>query len=427
MTLRRTVVIATTALMAAIAALAAATPAAAVVEGDCEVTVAQRTLTGRSATDKADAIRVDFRDEVVVEGRTAVVGGPHRVWGEVAGFAVTLAEGESDNRSWSRVIDVDEYANHSLGLHRVEIEAPGCRASALVRVGGRPPLFSTAGAVAGPLAGIGMLALFAAWIRGRRLGRLRHKAFDVFAPFDELDDLRSAAEYVGWSEVLGDRLGRALADDAHSNAEILDRLRSPAVQQRLEELRGAGVRTFPLLSVTDPIGAAVALLPRIPWRPRLPVIGTLLAGLGGGASIVVLQQLALHYPSEGEIAGAGLGAALLTLLLAALARTLAVRRANRSLARAEDALLGEDAEPLYPPFEQGGTGWHPTHLVPPSGMAAWSTPDPASSPVAQLDARLPVEVVQRAGEWAWVVCSNGWTGWVDGRLLQPIGDGERPT
>jgi len=28
-----------------------------------------------------------------------------------------------------------------------------------------------------------------------------------------------------------------------------------------------------------------------------------------------------------------------------------------------------------------------------------------------------VKVVERAGAWARVVCSNGWTGWVDGRLL----------
>jgi hypothetical protein len=33
---------------------------------------------------------------------------------------------------------------------------------------------------------------------------------------------------------------------------------------------------------------------------------------------------------------------------------------------------------------------------------------------------LDLMVVQRVGDWARVVASNGWTGWVDARLLIPI-------
>jgi SH3-like domain-containing protein len=33
---------------------------------------------------------------------------------------------------------------------------------------------------------------------------------------------------------------------------------------------------------------------------------------------------------------------------------------------------------------------------------------------------LELQVVQRIGDWAKVVAVNGWTGWVDARLLTPI-------
>jgi hypothetical protein len=54
-------------------------------------------------------------------------------------------------------------------------------------------------------------------------------------------------------------------------------------------------------------------------------------------------------------------------------------------------------------------------------MSAWDAPDPAAQPVATIDAGLAIEVVERRDDgWAKVVCDNGWTGWVDGRVLQPL-------
>jgi hypothetical protein len=61
--------------------------------------------------------------------------------------------------------------------------------------------------------------------------------------------------------------------------------------------------------------------------------------------------------------------------------------------------------------------YQPTHLAPDDGMQAWDTPDGSRPPVAALDARLDVEVVERQGAWARIVCSNGWSAWVDGRRL----------
>ena len=62
-----------------------------------------------------------------------------------------------------------------------------------------------------------------------------------------------------------------------------------------------------------------------------------------------------------------------------------------------------------------------THVVPPGGLQAWSTPDPAVAPVDKLDAGLDVQVVQRYGAWAQIQCSNGWMCWVDGEALQLFG------
>ncbi|MEU0435565.1 hypothetical protein ABZ153_28710 [Streptomyces sp. NPDC006290] len=60
--------------------------------------------------------------------------------------------------------------------------------------------------------------------------------------------------------------------------------------------------------------------------------------------------------------------------------------------------------------------FRPTHVVPQDGLPAWESPDP-SRPTAPLDALLPVELVDRLGDWGRVVCANGWSAWVDGRLL----------
>ncbi|WP_063752550.1 hypothetical protein [Streptomyces sp. NRRL S-350] len=60
--------------------------------------------------------------------------------------------------------------------------------------------------------------------------------------------------------------------------------------------------------------------------------------------------------------------------------------------------------------------FRPTHVAPPGGLASWAAPDPAR-PSAGLDALLPLQLLGRQGDWAQVLCSNGWSTWVDGRLL----------
>ncbi|MEU9187171.1 hypothetical protein AB0D14_22045 [Streptomyces sp. NPDC048484] len=65
------------------------------------------------------------------------------------------------------------------------------------------------------------------------------------------------------------------------------------------------------------------------------------------------------------------------------------------------------------------SGFRPTHVVPQDGMPAWDAPDPVR-PTVSLDALLPVRLVERRGDWGHVVCANGWSAWVDGRLLVAV-------
>lgn len=64
--------------------------------------------------------------------------------------------------------------------------------------------------------------------------------------------------------------------------------------------------------------------------------------------------------------------------------------------------------------------WVPTHKVPAGGLKAWPKPDPALTPSAELQARVELSIAERKGDWARVVGSNGWTGWVDARRLQDL-------
>jgi len=61
----------------------------------------------------------------------------------------------------------------------------------------------------------------------------------------------------------------------------------------------------------------------------------------------------------------------------------------------------------------------PTHVVPRSGTPAWEAPD-VSRPTEPLDPLLPVQLLERRGDWARILCVNGWSAWVDGRLLVSV-------
>jgi hypothetical protein len=76
-------------------------------------------------------------------------------------------------------------------------------------------------------------------------------------------------------------------------------------------------------------------------------------------------------------------------------------------------LTGQAAPQAHP----ASSAFAPTHTVPPQGMQAWAAPDPNGQVVATLGGGLPIQITEVRGAWAHVLCSNGWTGWVDGRII----------
>jgi RsiW-degrading membrane proteinase PrsW (M82 family) len=89
------------------------------------------------------------------------------------------------------------------------------------------------------------------------------------------------------------------------------------------------------------------------------------------------------------------------------------------------AVAPEEAAPATAPAV-AAAAWTPTHLVPAGGLPAWAAPDPSRPPVATLSERVELVVVAREGAWAQVRGVNGWTGWVDGRLIVERRSGLRP-
>lgn len=59
-----------------------------------------------------------------------------------------------------------------------------------------------------------------------------------------------------------------------------------------------------------------------------------------------------------------------------------------------------------------------THFAPAAGMPTWPSPG-SSSAGPRLDPHLPVQLRRELGDWAEIVCSNGWGAWVDRRKLVP--------
>ncbi|MBV8949784.1 MAG: hypothetical protein JOZ99_02835 [Actinobacteria bacterium] len=75
-------------------------------------------------------------------------------------------------------------------------------------------------------------------------------------------------------------------------------------------------------------------------------------------------------------------------------------------------------QPLAPVGPTGPRAWSPTHQIA-SRAQAWVEPDPSSAVAGVVDPGIPVEVLERRGEWCRIRCSNDWSAWVDGRLVTP--------
>lgn len=155
---------------------------------------------------------------------------------------------------------------------------------------------------------------------------------------------------------------------------------------------------------------AAVRFPRIRFRPRISISGTLSGAVGGLGAVVLLQQFAIAYPTRNLVIVGVLGGAVVHLLLVNAGRMANVSRLNSRLAAAEERLAAA-------PTVQGFVA---THVVPPAGLEARAEPDPAQPVSAALAAGVELQLMQQSGDWAYVMGGNGWTGWVDARLLEGV-------
>jgi hypothetical protein len=95
-------------------------------------------------------------------------------------------------------------------------------------------------------------------------------------------------------------------------------------------------------------------------------------------------------------------------------------------ARLMEQLVAAPPPPPPPPPSAPEATFHATHVVPAAGLAAFASHDASLPPVATLDPWLPVQVLERWGDWAQIACSNAWSAWVDGRLLDAASPAAAP-
>jgi hypothetical protein len=105
-------------------------------------------------------------------------------------------------------------------------------------------------------------------------------------------------------------------------------------------------------------------------------------------------------------------------VLLAVGATLVLRQRNLRVA------APAYAAPAYPPPASFG----PTHVVPMTGLPAFTQPDASSTQSGTVGPGTPLVVAEWTPTgWARVVAANGWSGWVDGRLLAVLGQPPPPT
>jgi hypothetical protein len=153
-------------------------------------------------------------------------------------------------------------------------------------------------------------------------------------------------------------------------------------------------------------------------------------GSGGGPLPARGSRVRVHHGDDGTVA---LSATAYADGFSRQAFADAVSALVEAVSTASGPGAAPDAEPTMPkpvaepePTREMPAAWVPTHAVPAAGTRAWANPDPGPDPIATLEPRVRLAVAERRGDWARVVGSNGWTGWVDARVLEPVAAEPKP-
>ncbi len=184
------------------------------------------------------------------------------------------------------------------------------------------------------------------------------------------------------------------------------------------------------LTMTAPARALVGNLGHMSWTGVTGyAYGRLRTGTGSRRAVfgAYLVAVAGHASYDGFL---GLGAPALAYAVLAVSVIVYVHLFRKALAASPFRRHQLRTVPSAPPGpgpragEAGTGGRHrpfaPDAVVPASGMAVWAQPDASSHLVATLAPGLSLQVLERLGAWAHVLTATGWSGWVDGRLLDAV-------
>lgn len=183
--------------------------AGAVVSGPCIGTIKGVDVAPLSATSPKDAIDVGESEDVVVGATSQGRIERYEVQLEFAGVRWTVGKGETTDTSWSKTVNVSDYARYGVGLYKVHGVSEGavaCDGAALVKVGGSP-LGTVAGLAGLALGGIGAATAAAAALKtateGEKLAKRIYRP-DGMPPEQAAEagfgEVRSPADYVRWAE-----------------------------------------------------------------------------------------------------------------------------------------------------------------------------------------------------------------------------------
>jgi hypothetical protein len=175
MVMSRRVTTAVVALLALAGAAALAAPARAVIDGPCTASIAGTSVQDLGATSADDAIKVKEDSQIPVTMSASREIDRLTVTISLAGLSYDAKDGPASGTSWTRTVDVDDYARWGVGLYQVTGSSTGpglsCSGTALVQVEGNP-LSRPAGWVAVALTALGGLGLVGVAMSGLHGGRL---------------------------------------------------------------------------------------------------------------------------------------------------------------------------------------------------------------------------------------------------------------
>lgn len=135
--------------------LLAAGPAGAEINGSCTGTVKGIDVRPLSSTNPSDAIKVQSDESLVVAATSSSPITGYDVKMEFAGFKWTVGSGKANGNSWSKTVNVQTYAKFGVGLYKVYGVSNGgapCTGAVLVKIAGKSPLTTLAGAFSAILA-----------------------------------------------------------------------------------------------------------------------------------------------------------------------------------------------------------------------------------------------------------------------------------